>query len=182
MTRFISLLLLNLPLAVAAQSSEAFWTTPATRNQPDNYQQLKTAGELPSFGLENRASLSQMGNQNLTGISQTGYAQLANLQLSGTANQMMLEQSGYNNTADLQLTGHSNQFRIRQDGGDNAQIQAADLRNTRLELVQGSGNNTFISNNPAGLKDPLIGGVSGLRIEQTGGASVTIQTGHIIGR
>ena len=93
----------------------------------------------------------------------------------------MLLQTGGGNLISLGLTGSNNRFMLTQDGGDKAILQGLQKDNTHFELVQGSGNNTLVLDNSPLFKDPLSTGIPNLRIEQSGGASVIVQQGKLIG-
>lgn len=195
-------LLLAIPLGARAQGSastttsglDAFWNVATTPDQRQAILSLnQTAVPVPTAsinevilqqnGTGNQAMLSIVaGSQNRIEASQFNNNNLATTVLSGTNNSLLMTQTGGNNTLDLGLTGANNRLMVSQDGGDRAVLQGLQRDNTRLELIQGSGNNTFITDNTSLLKDPASTGVANLRIEQTGGATVRIQTGHIIGQ
>ena len=117
-------------------------------------------------GLQNRVELVQ---QNGSGAYAT---------VSGSNNSLIVTQTGGGNQLGLGLTGHGNRLSISQDGGDRVELQGLVRDNSRLELVQKSGNNTFITDNTTLFNGPLTTGIPNLKIEQSGGATIHIQNGH----
>lgn len=67
---------------------------------------------------------------------------------------MLLNQTGGNNTVDLGLTGNRNLLSITQNGGDVISLPGLMGSNTKLELVQRNGNNTFVADGPGALVNP----------------------------
>ena len=61
-----------------------------------------------------------------------------------------------------------------------ANLQGMNQTGGRFELRQGAGNNTFNTDNSSLFKDPYSNGIPNLRIEQTGGASITVQQGAVV--
>lgn len=133
-------------------------------------------------GNDNGATMAVLsGSQNRLETNQSGGANAAATYLSGSNNSILLNQTGGSNAVNIGLNGSSNRFIISQDGGDRADLQGLQNDNTRLELVQKSGNNTFATDSANLLKDPTSSGIANLRIEQSGGATVRIQQGRLIG-
>lgn len=173
---------------------DAYWTIPLTADQklktvlteslsaiPDATSSVNTI-ILNQSGSGNQASLQTLsGLQNRLEASQTNTNNVLEATVSGVNNSAVLLQTGSGNVLNLDLSGSNNRFRLEQDGNDTARMQGLQKDNTRLELVQGSGSNSFTLDNTSVLKDPLVPGIANLRIEQTGGASITIQQGKVIG-
>lgn len=137
---------------------------------------------LEQNGVGNRANLQTLaGSANRLEVSQTSDGNVVNAVLSGTSNGLLFSQTGGGNQINFGLYGTGNRFMLTQDGGDVANLQGLNQSGTRLELSQGAGNNSFSIDNSTLFKDPLSTGIPNLRIEQTGGAAVTIQSGRLIG-
>lgn len=133
-------------------------------------------------GLNNTAQLSiTAGAQNQLILNQVSNANYADAALSGVNNTVVINQTGGNNTLNFGLNGASNQLALTQDGGDRLQMTGLQQNNTRLEINQGAGNNSLTIDNTTLFKDMNGTGIPNLRIEQTGGATATIQNGRIFG-
>lgn len=178
----------------APTRSDAYWNIPLTTEQkvqsvlvesrtviPDPASVLNTA-LVQQNGAGNQATLQTLsGSQNRQEANQAGGGNSIETLLSGSNNSLILSQTGGGNQMSVGLTGNGNRFLLTQDGGDKAVLQGLQKDNTRFELVQGSGNNTLTLDNSPLFKDPLSTGIPNLRIEQSGGASVIVQQGKLIG-
>lgn len=181
--------------AVAPTGTDAYWNiklTPSQKlttvlvesdvllqgpNSPAN------AIMLQQNGNNNRATLqTPSGNNNRLQATQQSDGNVLNAVLSGSGNGLTISQLGGSNQLNLDLTGGNNRLLLTQDGGDVANLRGLNQTNGRLELRQGAGNNTFNTDNSSLFTDPLSSGIPNLRIEQTGGASITIQQGRLIGQ
>lgn len=165
------------PTPVATQAvlslSEVVLSAPATNANVIALQQE---------GVGNRANLQILaGSANQLEVMQSNNGNVANALLAGMNNGITLYQAGASNQVNIELSGSNNQFLLTQDGGDVVNMQGLNQSGTRLELIQGIGNNSFSIDNSTLVKDPFSTGIPNLRIEQTGGAAVTIQSGRIIG-
>jgi len=181
--------------AVSNTGSDAYWNIALTPNQKlttvlvESNVVLQGPGSptntilLQQSGNNNSATLqTPSGNNNLLSAAQQNDGNVLNAILSGSGNGLSVNQTGGNNQLNLDLTGANNRFLVKQDGGDVANLQGLNQTGSRLELSQGAGNNTFNTDNSSLLKDPFSTGIPNLRIEQTGGASITIQQGRLIGQ
>ena len=181
--------------AVSTTGTDAYWNIELTPNQKlttvlvgsDTQLQGPTSSVnavlLQQNGNNNRATLQTLsGNNNLLQATQQNDGNVLNAVLSGAGNGLTIGQTGGNNQLNIGLTGDNNRFLLTQDGGDVANLQGINQNNMRLELRQGAGNNTFNTDNSSLFVDPLSTGIPNLRIEQTGGANITIQQGRVIGQ
>lgn len=202
MNRFLTLLFC---LACASAYAQ---TTPADINQLDAYwninltkdQKIQTvltesqnqiASPAPGLntvvvqqnGNNNQAVLSTTtGIQNLLSVTQTDNDNITNASLSGVNNSLIIGQTGGSNVTNINLGGTNNRFLLTQDGNDTINMLGLQKDNTRLELSQKSGANSFtLDNKSTLLVDPLSRGIPNLQIEQSGGASITVTQGRIIG-
>lgn len=197
---------LTLILCLAWAGAQA-QTTTADINQLDAYwninltkdQKLKTvltesqtqiASPAPGLntvlvqqnGNNNQARLNTAsGIQNLLSVSQANDGNVIDASLSGVNNSLLIGQTGGGNTTNINLGGTNNRFLLTQDGNDTINMLGLQKDNTRLELSQKSGANSFTLDNSTRLIDPLSQGVPNLRIEQSGGASITVTQGRVIG-
>jgi len=180
--------------APLSNTLDAYWNVPLSTSQKLQTVLVKSQMAIPDplsasntislnqNGLDNRAVLQTMaGSQNRLDVNQFGNANNADAVLSGTNNSLILNQTGDGNRINIDLSGTNNRFMLTQNGGDTVNMQGLQKDNTRLELTQGSGNNSFTLDNSSLFVDPLSKGASNLRIEQSGGASVIIQQGRVIG-
>lgn len=197
MNNFLTLLFCVFCFVTQAQtvdtSLDAYWNINLTKEQKLNTVLLEsqTAISNPAAalntitlqqnGLSNQAILQTSGSQNLLEVSQFNNGNLTNATLSGLNNSLIIGQTGGGNMANIDLGGTNNRFLVTQDGGDRINMLGLQKENTRLELTQGGGNNSFTLDNTTLFKDPLSQGIPNLRIEQSGGANVTIQQGKVIG-
>lgn len=180
--------------SVVGQSTDAYWNIPLTAEQQLQSalveSQTSIADPTPAQntvvvqqnGFNNQALLQAVaGTQNRLEATQTSNGNRADAILAGSNNSVILNQTGGGNVINFGLTGNDNRYMLTQDGGDTANLQGLQKDGSRLELLQGRGNNSFTVDNTALFTDPLSTGLPNLRIEQTGGASVTIQQGRVIG-
>ncbi|GAB3773204.1 hypothetical protein GCM10028818_14410 [Spirosoma horti] len=197
MNAFFTLLLSTVCFVTQAQTADtgldAYWNINLTKEQKLNTVLLEsqTAISNPAAalntitlqqnGIANQAILQTSGSQNLLEVSQFNNGNMTNATLSGLNNSLIIGQTGGGNMANIDLSGTNNRFLVTQDGGDRVNMLGLQKENTRLELTQGSGNNSFTLDNTTLFKDPLSQGIPNLRIEQSGGANVTIQQGKVIG-
>ncbi len=183
---FVRLLILLLSVATGhtqAQTpvampypTEAFWTV-SVNASPANEVTIRQAG------AGNQATMAVLaGSQNRLELNQTANSNAVTVRITGQANELILNQSGGGNTVDIGLSGNDNRLKFTQDGGDIARLPGLTGSNTKLELIQRNGNNTFVADGPAVLGGTNGPGAANLRIEQTGGATVRIQTGRLIGQ
>jgi|GEM_PF-3015855 len=181
--------------AVSPMGTDAYWNIPLTDNQKlttvlvesetliQGPTSLANAIVLQQNGNNNRATLqTPSGNNNLLRATQQDNGNVLNAVLSGAGNGLTINQTGGSNQLSVDLTGSNNRFLLTQNGGDMANLQGISQTNGRLELRQGVGNNTFNTDNSSLFTDPLSTGIPNLRIEQTGGANITIQQGRLIGQ
>lgn len=198
MNSFFTLVLCTICLVTQAQTVDtgldAYWNINLTKEQKLNTVLLESQTTisnpaaalntitLQQNGIANQAILqTNSGSQNLLEVSQLNNGNVANATLSGLNNSLIIGQTGGGNMANIDLGGTNNRFLVTQDGGDRINMLGLQKDNTRLELIQGSGNNSFTLDNTTLFKDPLSQGIPNLRIEQSGGANVTIQQGKVIG-
>ncbi|AKD57293.1 hypothetical protein [Spirosoma radiotolerans] len=133
-------------------------------------------------GANNTALLSIVsGAQNRLEVNQTNGHNYSDVTLSGVNNSVLLNQTGGNNSTSFGLSGANNRFMLTQDGGDRLQMTGLQQSNTRLEVAQGIGNNTLTIDNTSLFRDASGVGLPNLRIEQSGGATATIQNGRLFG-
>ncbi len=174
-----SLMTMHLPVlfllfvtgAARAQSSSDAWWTIGTASHS-----ASSANEaiIRQAGAGNQATLAMLaGSANRLDVSQTANGNAATVQVTGRANGLQLSQNGSGNVFDLGLQGNNNSLKVSQEGGDVARLSSL-TSNTKLELIQRSGSNVLITDGPLSTGT----GAANLRIEQTGGATVRIQTGH----
>lgn len=181
------------PQSTGSQSTDAYWNVALTDEQklqsrlvesqvviPDPTSALNTV-VIRQNGVDNRALLQTVGNQNRLEAAQTSGNNAADAVLIGSNNSVLLNQTGGGNAITMDLTGTNNRYLITQDGGDTANLQGLQYDNTRLELLQGSGNNALTVDTTTLVKGPFSTGIPNLRVEQTGGASVIIQQGQAFG-
>ncbi|WP_460985286.1 curlin repeat-containing protein [Spirosoma fluminis] len=173
---------------------DAYWDIPISGNQRVNTVLVKSQTDIPDpssplssvklyqEGLNNQAVVQALsGTNNRLDINQVNNGNNVNATLAGANNSLILTQTGGNNIANIGLGGTNNRFMITQDGGDVVNLQGIQKDNLRLELRQGAGANSFNMDNSTLFKDPLSTGIPNLRIEQSGGASITIQQGRVFG-
>ena len=133
-------------------------------------------------GVNNTALLSIVsGSQNRLEVSQTTGYNYSDVTLSGVNNSVLLNQTGGNNSASFGLSGANNRFTLTQDGGDRLQMTGLQQSSTRLEVEQGVGSNTLTIDNTTLFRNATGTGIPNLRIEQSGGATATIQNGRLFG-
>lgn len=133
-------------------------------------------------GLDNAAQLAiTAGSQNQLILNQTNNTNYADATLSGVSNNVVISQTGGNNNLAFGLNGTNNRLALTQDGSDRLQMIGLQQNNTRLDVNQGAGNNSLTIDNTTLFKDINGTGIPNLRIEQTGGATATIQNGRIFG-
>lgn len=197
MSRHLVILFCFSSLAVKAQTNlvtggtlDAYWNLPTIPTQTQATLRLSTAS-LPSASSQNEVIARQEGGANtailsvLTGlqnrleVNQYAGFNLADATLAGSNNSVLLNQTGTGNSVSFGLSGNNNQYILAQDGGDRIQMQGLQKNNERLEVTQGYGNNSLTIDNTTLFQGS--GGIPNLRIEQLGGASVTIQQGKVIG-
>lgn len=174
--------------------SDAYWNIPLTTEQ--KLQSVLSESQTVIFsqttalnaidvrqeGLANQATLQVIaGSQNRLEALQVSDGNNADAVLAGNNNTLIVTQTGGGNAINFTLSGNNNQYLLAQDGGDTATLQGLQKDDTRLELIQGSGSNSFTIDNSALFRDPFGSGVPGLRIEQSGGASITVQQGRVTG-
>lgn len=180
--------------AVSPSSKDAYWNIALTPSQTlttvlvESKIQLQgqaspaNAIVLQQNGTNNQATLQTLsGVNNVLQASQQNSGNVLNAVLSGGGNGLIIDQAGNGNQLSVDLTGSNNRIRLTQDGGDVANLQGLNQTGAQLDLRQGAGNNTFNTGNSL-FTDPLSKGIPNLRIEQTGGASITIQQGRAIGQ
>jgi len=181
--------------AVSTTGTDAYWNIALTPSQKETTVLVKSLTQLQGptspanaivlqqNGNNNRATLqTPSGNNNLLQATQINDGNVLNAVLSGAGNGLTIDQTGGSNQLNVDLTGTNNRFLLTQDGGDMANLQGISQTNGRLELRQGAGNNTFNTDNSSLFTDPLSTGIPNLRIEQTGGANITVQQGRLIGQ
>lgn len=201
MNRFLTLLFCLALAGAHAQTTtadinqlDAYWNINLTKDQ--KLQTVLTESQTqiasPAAGL-NTVVIQQNGNnnqarltttsgiQNLLSVSQANDGNVTDATLSGINNSLIIGQTGGSNTTNINLGGINNRFLLTQDGNDTINMLGLQKDNTRLELSQKSGANSFTLDNSNLLVDPLSKGIPNLRIEQSGGASITVTQGHIIG-
>ena len=202
MSRLLTVLFFSACIGAQAQTTtapsgntlDAYWNIPLTSEQKLQTVLVKSQTVIPDpvsassainvnqMGMQNHTVLQTVaGTQNRLDVNQFGNANNADAVLSGTNNSLILNQTGDGNRINIGLAGTNNRFMLTQDGGDTVNMQGLQKDNTRLELSQGRGNNSFTLDNSSLLVDPLSKGAANLRIEQSGGSSVTIQQGRVIG-
>jgi hypothetical protein len=180
--------------STATRSADAYWNIPLTTEQKLQSVLVESQTVIPDpaaglnslviqqDGAGNRATLQAItGSQNRLEAVQTGNGNGADAMLSGTNNSLIINQMGGGNAVNVDLAGNGNRYMLTQDGGDTANLYGLQKDNSQLELRQGSGNNSFTIDNSSLFKDPLSTGIPNLRIEQAGGASITVQQGRAIG-
>lgn len=179
--------------SVPVNTLDAYWNLTSVPNQAQVRLQpglTSMAGPGSSInevittqnGLNNTAQLSiTAGFQNQLVLSQSSNANYAEATLSGVNNSVMLNQTGGSNSLSFGLDGANNRLALTQDGGDRLQMVGLQQTNTRLEVNQGAGTNSLTIDNTTLFKDINGTGIPNLRIEQTGGATATIQNGRIFG-
>ncbi len=170
-------------------SLDAYWNLPTIPGQTQAVLKLGTAN-LPSTSAQNEVITNQQGafntavltvasgSQNRLETNQTSGLNTVDASLSGSNNSVLLNQTGTGNTISFGLSGVNNRYALTQDGSDRIQMQGLQQNNQRLEVAQGSGANSLTVDNTSLFKDS---GIPNLRIEQSGGAAITIQQGKIIG-
>lgn len=128
--------------------------------------------ESNQLGDANGMSYVVNGSNNALLMTQTGGSVL-NMGVYGNGNVTSLTQDGGGNNLTINIAGDGQRYLVSQNGGDTANLSG--MAGGRLELIQGSGRNTFITDS-----NPLStgNGVPNLRIEQQGGASLIIQNGR----
>lgn len=156
---------------------DAFWQLPPSVGNVANEATIRQAG------AGNQATLVVLaGSQNQVELSQMTNSNAATIRVTGHANGLILNQSGGGNTVNIGLSGNDNRLKFTQDGGDVARLPGLTGSNTKLELVQRNGNNTFVADGPTAMGGTTGPGAANLRIEQTGGSTVRIQTGRLTGQ
>jgi hypothetical protein len=179
--------------AGARNTQDAFWNLTSvpsqaqatlrlgTNSAPDPTSSLNDV-TTHQDGANNTALLSVVsGAQNRLEVNQTSGYNYSDVTLSGVNNSVLLNQTGGNNSASFGLSGANNRFMLTQDGGDRLQMTGLQQSNTRLEVAQGGGNNTLTIDNSSLFRDASGAGIPNLRIEQSGGATATIQNGRLFG-
>ena len=195
MSRLLILLFWSACVAVQAQSTnslDAYWNLTLIPGQSQLTLALSTNGiSDPSSlndvishqdGVNNTALLSiTSGSQNRLEVNQFSSYNYTDVALGGINNSVLLNQTGGANSVSFSLGGANNRFILNQDGGDRIQMLGLQQNNTWLEVSQGSGSNTLNIDNTSLFRDANGTGIPNLRIEQSGGATATIQNGHIFG-
>ncbi len=181
--------------AASTTGTDAYWNIELTSSQKlttvlvESVTQLQGPDSpantvmLQQNGNNNQAIIqAPSGSNNLLQATQQNDGNVLNAVLSGNGNGLIVGQTGGSNQLNIDLTGSNNRFLLTQDGGDIANLQGLNQTGGRLELRQGAGNNTFNTDNSSLFTDPFSTGIPNLRIEQTGGANITIQQGRVIGQ
>ena len=172
---------------------DAYWNLTSIPSQAQATLKLSNAGiadpgtaknDVLTYqnGINNSVALSVLsGSQNRIEANQVNNQNSADAALSGANNSIIINQTGGGNNLSLGLNGANNRLLLSQDGGDRLQMQGLQQNNTRLEVAQGAGNNTLTIDNTPLFKNAYGTGIPNLRIEQTGGATATIQNGFLTG-
>ena len=171
---------------------DAYWNLTSIPSQAQATLKLSTSsapdpGSLNNViahqdGVNNTALLSvTSGSQNRIEATQSNSYNYTDVSLGGGNNSVLLNQTGGNNSISFGLGGANNRFVLSQDGGDRLQMLGLQQNNTHLEVAQGSGSNSLTIDNTSLFKNAYGNGIPNLRIEQTGGATATIQNGQLIG-
>ncbi|MBD2753144.1 hypothetical protein [Spirosoma validum] len=174
---------------VTGGTLDAYWNLPTIPTQTQATLRLSTAS-LPAASSQNEVVTRQEGGANTAMLSVLSGAQnrlevnqytglnFVDATLTGVNNSVLLNQTGTGNSISFGLNGSNNQYVLAQDGGDRIQMQGLQKNNERLEVKQGYGNNSLTLDNTNLFQGS---GIPNLHIEQTGGASITIQQGKVIG-
>ena len=198
MSRYLIILFCTISAVVRAQTNlvtgstlDAYWNLPTIPNQTQATLRLGTTNLPTASSSQNEVIANQeggsntvilsvlAGSQNRLEVNQYTGLNSADVSLSGGNNSILLNQTGTGNSVSFGLSGSNNQYILSQDGGDRIQMQGLQKNNDRLEVAQGFGSNSFTIDNTSLFQG--TGGIPNLRIEQSGGASVTIQQGKVIG-
>lgn len=196
MNRFLLILGCAISTVVQAQTNlntgnplDAYWNLPTTPSQTQAILAVGTA-TIPGASSQNEVIVHQegafntamlsvaSGSQNRLEANQTTGLNAVDAAVSGSNNSVLLNQTGTGNSISFGLSGVNNRYAMTQDGNDRIQMQGIQQNNQRLEIAQGSGANSLTVDNTMLFKDS---GIPNLRIEQSGGAAITIQQGKIIG-
>ncbi|WP_375446138.1 hypothetical protein [uncultured Fibrella sp.] len=104
-------------------------------------------------------------------LVQTGQLNQLHYQATGRSNIVNLSQQGTANALDLTITGTNNRYSFAQQGDNNVARWQSRQSNAQLDVLQRGDNNQLIQTG-----NGRAAGVP-LRIEQTGGMQLQIQTG-----
>ncbi|TDE15320.1 hypothetical protein [Dyadobacter psychrotolerans] len=125
---------------------------------------------ISSFGGTGRpgsnANVIQSGNQNSL-----------NLNLTGNGNNIVTSQIGDLNQLNLDLNGSNSQYVLEQSGNSN-ELQMKNIKSSGINFqsTQKDGGNSLI------LQGGSIGSLQSMKIEQTGGMKIIIESNPIFGK
>lgn len=169
----------NLPL-ITEQQLQSVWVERQTVLL--NPASALNAVVVQQNGVDNRAVLQAIaGSANRLETTQLGNGNSIDALLLGRNNNLTVTQTGEGNIINLGLIGNNNHYQLIQDGGDMANLQGLQRDNSRLELRQGLGNNSLTLDNATLSANPFGTSIPNLRIEQTGGATVTVTQVPVFG-
>ena len=122
-------------------------------------------GYTASGKLGSNTSVVQSGNQNVL-----------NLNIKGNGNDVVTQQIGNGNLLNLDLLGNNSQYLLVQEGNENG---------LHMNNVTSSGIDFRVQQKNNGNSLTIMGGVTPLesmKIEQTGGMRIIVESGTLLGR
>ena len=131
MIRFISLLLLALPMAALAQS-EAYFRQPVANRTVAGLSASEVT--LVQTGQLNQVQYQAMGRSNTVSLSQQGTANTLDLTITGANGHYSFAQQGDYNVARWQSRQNNAQLEVWQRGDNNQLIQTGDGRAAGVPL------------------------------------------------
>jgi|GEM_PF-7016253 len=122
--------------------------------------------------LIKQSAIGQDGSEAI--VIQTGSGNSQNLSTRGIGNQVVASQLGDENTINLDLTGSNNKYLLQQQGsGNTLQMNKITSNNINFQVGQSQDGNSLT------LEGSKIGSLQSMKIEQTGGMKLIVESNPI---
>ncbi|MCE7042640.1 hypothetical protein [Dyadobacter sp. CY312] len=110
-------------------------------------------------------------------VTQTGNQNILNLNLSGNGNNIVTQQKGDLNTLNMDFNGSNSQYLLSQEGNDNKlQMNNITSNGIDFQVTQKDGGNNLT------LEGSGFTPLQSMKIEQTGGMRIIIDSNPLIGK
>lgn len=141
-----------------------------------SYPTVGTLSEQATFSL-----LSSFGGNgtsgNATFVQQTGNQNTVNLDIQGSGNNVSTKQDGSENSIAMDFKGTNSQYILEQNGNSNTLVlNNIKSAGTNFQAVQSSNDNSLT------LEGNGIGALQSMKIEQTGGMVIIINSNPNLGQ
>lgn len=139
-----------------------------------DYQSISTLSEQAKFSILSSFTGTGVQGSNAT-VLQNGNNNTTELNLAGNGNKVITSQQGDNNNIYMDFQGTNSQYILEQDG---------DKNNLELKNLTSNGTNFQVSqlNNENGItvEGSGIGSLQSMKIEQTGGMKIIIDSNPVL--